>query len=151
MFNRRKNQGKPFQIDTLIGANTRISGDVEFAGGLHLDGAVDGNITSQPGAASQLSISDSGKVNGAINVATVVLHGLVQGDIVARTRVDLGSTAKVNGNVYYGLIEMAMGAEINGKLIHQSAAVADVKVTEASTTAPAIVVDISTTAKSKLG
>jgi len=151
MFNRRKNQGKPFQIDTLIGANTRISGDVEFAGGLHLDGAVDGNITSQPGAASQLSISDSGKVNGAINVATVVLHGLVQGDIVARTRVDLGSTAKVNGNVYYGLIEMAMGAEINGKLIHQSAAVADVKVTEPSASAPAIVVDISTTAKSKLG
>lgn len=122
MFNRHKHQPKSVQIDTLIGANTRIQGDLEFSGGLHLDGAVQGNVTAEKNSDSRLSISDSGKVNGSVHVGTVVLHGLVQGDIVAPTRVELGSTAKVDGNVYYGLIEMAMGAQINGKLIHRTAA-----------------------------
>ncbi len=152
MFNRRKSQfTKPFQIDTLIGAGTRIEGDVHFKGGLHLDGIVDGNIVAEADSNSRLSISDSGTVQGSINVSTVVLNGLVQGDIVAHTRVDLGATAKVNGNVYYGLIEMAMGAQINGKLIHQSAVTAELKPIDASTGPTAVMVDIGNTAKTKLG
>jgi cytoskeletal protein CcmA (bactofilin family) len=122
MFNRHKHPSKPVQIDTLIGANTRIQGDIEFSGGLHLDGAVQGNVNAEKNSTSSLSISDSGKVQGSVNVNTVVLNGLVEGDIIAPTRVELGATAKVDGNVYYGLIEMAMGAQINGKLIHRTAA-----------------------------
>lgn len=149
MFNRRKTQIKPFQIDTLIGAGTRINGDVQFSGGLHLDGTVVGNVTAEAATGSKLSVSDSGTVEGSINVATVVLNGTVQGDIVAATRVDLGSTAKVNGNVYYGLIEMTMGAQINGKLIHQSATTASaVKTVDPPA---ATVVELGNTAKSKLG
>ena len=49
----------------------------------------------------------------------VILNGTVKGDILAHDRVELGATARVTGNVYYGLIEMEMGAEINGKLIHE--------------------------------
>ncbi len=49
----------------------------------------------------------------------VVLHGIVRGDVYATKRVELGPTARVIGNVYYNLIEMAIGAEINGKLVHQ--------------------------------
>jgi len=149
MFNRHKNPAKPVQIDTLIGANTRINGDVQFSGGLHVDGTIEGNVSADQSSGSKLSISDSGKVQGSIHVANVVLNGLVQGDIVAQTRVDLGRTAQVNGDVYYGLIEMTMGAQINGKLIHQTAAVSDTKTTEA--VADATVVDIAATAKSKLG
>ena len=141
MFNRRKHSPKPIQIDTLIGANTRINGDLEFSGGLHVDGAVEGNISAEENSGSKLSISDSGKVHGSIRVPSVVLNGMVQGDIVAQTRVDLGSTAQVNGDVYYGLIEMAMGAQINGKLIHQTATASDIKTKEPASDA---VVDIGT-------
>ena len=49
----------------------------------------------------------------------VVLHGIVRGDCIRDQRVELGPTARVIGNVYYNLIEMAIGAEINGKLVHQ--------------------------------
>ena len=148
MFNRRKNQIKPFQIDTLIGVGTRINGDVQFKGGLHLDGTIVGNVIAETAANAKLSVSDSGTVQGSINVATVVLNGLVEGDVVAHTRIDVGSTARVNGNVYYGLIEMAMGAQINGKLIHQSASKAeDAKAAESA----AVVVEIGSTAKTKLG
>ena len=66
-----------------------------------------------------MSVSDSGLIEGSVNVPNVILNGAVTGDIYASARVELGATAKVAGNVHYGLIEMAMGAQINGKLIHQ--------------------------------
>ena len=66
-----------------------------------------------------LSISEDGTVEGEVTVPYVVLNGIVRGDVVASQRVELGPTARVIGNVYYNLIEMAIGAEINGKLVHQ--------------------------------
>lgn len=119
MFRRRNTKLKSMQIDTLIGAGTRIVGDVQFTGGLHVDGLIKGNVEAQPNATATLSISDSGEVEGMVNSPQVILNGSVVGDIVASQRIELGSTAKITGNVYYGLIEMAMGAQINGKLIHQ--------------------------------
>ena len=63
-------------------------------------------------------VSD-GTIEGGVNVPYVELNGIVRGDVVASQRVKLGASARVIGNVYYNLIEMAIGAEINGKLIHQ--------------------------------
>jgi cytoskeletal protein CcmA (bactofilin family) len=113
--NRRSSGG----IDTLIGAGTRIIGDVQFTGGLHLDGHVKGNVDALPDSGATLSVSDGGVVEGGVAVPNVVLNGVVMGDILAHERVEIGATARVHGDVYYGLIEMAMGAEINGKLIHE--------------------------------
>jgi cytoskeletal protein CcmA (bactofilin family) len=117
MFNRSK--PKPHRIDTLIGAGTRIIGDVQFTGGFHVDGHVKGNVDAPPDSSATLSVSDSGVVEGSVAVPNVVLNGSVKGDILAHDRVELGATARVTGNVYYALIEMEMGAEINGKLIHE--------------------------------
>jgi len=117
MFNRNKT--KPGHIDTLIGAGTRIIGDVQFSGGLHVDGFVKGNVDASGESGSLLSISDGGVVEGSVAVPNVILSGKVVGDILAHDRLELGATARVTGNVYYGLIEMAIGAEINGKLIHE--------------------------------
>ena len=107
-------------IDTLIGRTTRINGDVAFTGGFHLDGQVTGNVRAEPGATSVLSVSEHGCIEGSVDAPHVVLNGTVQGDIRARERVELGAKARVNGNVHYGVIEMTMGASINGKLIHEA-------------------------------
>jgi cytoskeletal protein CcmA (bactofilin family) len=114
-----KSKSKPQRIDTLIGAGTRIVGDVHFSGGFHVDGHVKGNVDALPDSGATLSVSDSGTIEGSVAVPNVVLNGTVKGDILAHDRVELGATARVTGNVYYGLIEMEMGAEINGKLIHE--------------------------------
>lgn len=114
-----KSKSKSQRIDTLIGAETRISGDVHFSGGFHIDGYVKGNVDARPESGATLSISDAGVVEGSVAVPNVILNGTVKGDILAHERVELGATARVTGNVYYGLIEMEMGAEINGKLIHE--------------------------------
>ena len=53
-------------------------------------------------------------------VPHVVLNGTVKGDVRATQRVELGPKARVIGNVQYKLIEMSIGAEVNGKLIHES-------------------------------
>jgi cytoskeletal protein CcmA (bactofilin family) len=119
MFKRNNKPPKSLQIDTLIGAGTRVVGDVEFKGGLHVDGTVHGNVAAPRDPTASLSVSDSGVIEGWVQAPSVILNGSIMGDIYASTRVELGATAKVAGNVHYGLIEMAMGAQINGKLIHQ--------------------------------
>jgi cytoskeletal protein CcmA (bactofilin family) len=121
MFKRNRNTDPVRStIDTLIGRTTRINGDVVFTGGFHLDGQVTGNVRAEAGATSVLSVSEHGCIEGSVDAPHVVLNGTVKGDIRARDRVELGAKARVNGNVHYGVIEMAMGASINGKLIHQA-------------------------------
>ncbi len=117
MFGRK--QRRHTVVETLVGANSRIKGDVHFTGGCHVDGTVKGNITADSDSHSALSISEDGSVEGGVTVPYVVLDGIVRGDVYANQRVELGATARVIGNVYYNLIEMASGAEINGKLVHQ--------------------------------
>jgi cytoskeletal protein CcmA (bactofilin family) len=105
------------RIDILLGKSARIHGDVEFSGGLHLDGCVMGNVRSDGDEPSTLSVSDTGLIEGSVIVDNIVLNGTVRGDIRASGRVVLGAQAKVQGNVYYGVIETALGAEIMGKLV----------------------------------
>lgn len=106
-------------VDTLVGSNTQVNGDLHFVGGCHIDGTVKGNVIADAASQSELSISENGTVEGGVTVPHVVLNGIVRGDVCASKRVELGPTARVIGNVYYNLIEMAIGAEINGKLVHQ--------------------------------
>jgi cytoskeletal protein CcmA (bactofilin family) len=114
MFNR---DSKPVRIDTLIARSVRIHGNLDFAGGLHLDGQVAGDVRADLTTPASLSVSDTGSIEGSVEVTDLVLHGAVRGDIVARGRVVLGASARVEGNVYYGVIEMTLGAQITGKLV----------------------------------
>ncbi len=109
------------RIDTVIGEQTRLEGDIHFAGGLHIDGTVKGNIIAEPDAENVLTVSEKGRIEGDVQVPNLVLNGAVEGDVHASERVELASHAKVTGNVYYNLIEMAIGAEVNGNLVHRGA------------------------------
>jgi cytoskeletal protein CcmA (bactofilin family) len=109
-------------ITTLVGKDTRVHGDVEFTGGCLIDGYVKGNVKSTKDENATLNVSERGCIEGAVMVANVTLNGTVKGDVKASRRVELGSKARVVGNVQYSLIEMAIGAAVNGKLIHESEA-----------------------------
>lgn len=112
------NRRRSTRIDTLIGRNTRVKGDISFTGGLHVVGHVEGNVQADNEDAV-LSIADEGRIEGEVRVPHIVLDGTVQGDVHAGERVELGANAKVIGDVYYNLIEMAVGASVNGKLVHK--------------------------------
>ena len=113
MFGRRdRSNGR---IDTLIGRNVAVQGDIEFAGGLHVDGRVAGSVRAA--ADGVLSVSEFGAIEGSVAASQVVVNGRVNGDIFGSERVVLGSKARVRGNVHYGVFEIALGAEISGKLV----------------------------------
>jgi cytoskeletal protein CcmA (bactofilin family) len=121
MFKRREKDGVG-PIDTLIGKNTRVQGDIEFSGGLHIDGRVFGSVRAASGADASLSVSEDGVIEGSVEARHVVTNGRVNGDILASERVVLGAKARVQGDVHYGVIEMALGAEISGKLVPRNSA-----------------------------
>lgn len=108
------------KIATVIGSGTTINGDVNFTGGLHVDGLICGNVQVDEVGASALTLSEQGKVEGDIRVPNVILNGTVVGDVYASERVELAPRARVTGTVYYNLLEMSMGAEVNGQLIKES-------------------------------
>ncbi|MEX0952128.1 MAG: polymer-forming cytoskeletal protein [Gammaproteobacteria bacterium] len=107
------------RIDTLIGQRSQVLGDLHFSGGLHVDGQVKGNVLADDDGSSLISLSDQGRIEGEVRVPHVVLNGVVVGDVHASVHIELAANARVTGNVYYNLIEMAIGAEVNGKLVHQ--------------------------------
>ena len=116
----KQKQSKNANVGTLIGPKTRINGDVEFTGGLHLDGYINGNVKGDSSPDTFLSVSRHGSIEGSVIATNVILNGIVKGDIDASGRVELGANARVLGNVHYTIIETAVGAQINGKLIHRA-------------------------------
>jgi cytoskeletal protein CcmA (bactofilin family) len=127
---------KPTSIQTLIGEKARIEGNLNFEGGCHVDGVVFGSVGGTKANGAFLSVSELGTVEGDVDVPRLALSGTVQGNVVVSDRAEFGPTAKVIGDVYYNLIEIAAGAEINGKLIHrpqlESASVANSESAHAS-------------------
>ena len=120
MFNLDKKSFKSVAtVTTLIGPGTLIHGDVSFSGGLHLDGTIEGVLRSDGANNAILTISDKGSVSGEIQVPNVIVNGTVKGDIIASERLELAEQARIEGNVYYKLLEMASGAQISGKIVHQ--------------------------------
>jgi cytoskeletal protein CcmA (bactofilin family) len=108
------------KIDTLIGAEAEIQGDLHFTGGLHVDGRIKGNVIADGDGV--LMLSEHGSIEGEVRVPHIFLNGTVTGDVHAEERVELASRARVRGNVFYQLIEMVVGAEVNGKLVHSAQA-----------------------------
>ena len=113
-----KPKTKATKIETLIGNSIEVRGDLIFSGGLHVDGKIVGNVIAEDGSDSMLVLSDHGSIEGEVRVPFVVLNGEVIGDVYATERVELSGRAQVSGNVFYNLLEMAMGAEVNGSLVH---------------------------------
>jgi len=118
MFGKKTNFSSA-RIDTLIGQGTEINGDLIFAGGLHVDGRINGNVAAEEGSSSILILSEFGHIEGDVRVPNIVINGKIVGDVHGSTRVELAPKSRIKGSVYYNLIEMAIGAEVNGALVHQ--------------------------------
>lgn len=137
MFFKSKS-GKPQnRIDSLIGAETRIDGDLSFSGGLRVDGRVCGNIREVEGHPSTLVLSEQGRIEGVIRVSHVVVNGTVIGPVHAGEYVELQGKSRVTGDVFYKTLEMHVGAIVEGKLMHQQ------EVGDAQASEPAVLVPSS--------
>lgn len=120
MWGKRVKKKVSDKIDSIVGQHSQVQGDIRFNGRLHVDGTIKGNVASEGADNSVLTVSQRGTVEGEVRVPFVFLDGIVRGDVYAHERIELAPNARVEGDVYYSLIEMAIGAEVNGKLVHLS-------------------------------
>jgi cytoskeletal protein CcmA (bactofilin family) len=103
---------------TLVSRQTEIVGDVRFAGELIVEGRIRGNVFADDESGAILRLADGGVIEGEVWVPVAVINGLVEGDLHCSHQLELAAKGVVMGNVFYNLIEMVMGSEINGSLLH---------------------------------
>ncbi len=118
MFSKDQHSKPQNRIDSLIGAGTRIEGNVHFSGGLRVDGEINGNIIAETDKPSTLVLSEQARVTGEINVTHLVVNGAITGPVRASEYMELQSKAKVIGDVCYKTLEIHLGATVTGKLTH---------------------------------
>jgi len=119
MFGSEKKTGVHRTIDTLIGTKTRLTGDLEFEGGLRIDGHVEGNVRAVGEKAGMLVIGEQATVTGTLSAANVIVNGMVNGPVHATEVLELQPKAKIVGDVSYKSLEMHTGAVVEGRLHHE--------------------------------
>ena len=120
MFGSRGNSKPQSRIDCLIGAGTKIEGDITFTGGLRVDGHVRGSVVASDGKSGTLVLSEQAQIEGEVRVSHVVINGTVVGPVHAAEYIELQSKANVTGDVYYKTLEMQLGAVLQGRLVYQN-------------------------------
>ncbi|ROU04526.1 bactofilin family protein [Lysobacter enzymogenes] len=126
------------QVDTMIGSHVVIRGDLQFSGGLYIEGRIIGKLIAVDGQPASLTLAENGSIEGEVRAPVVVINGSLQGDVYASERIELAAKARVEGNVHYKVVEMTAGSQLTGRLIHADAAAA-LPPPEAAITAGALV------------
>ena len=119
MFN--KTSKPQNRIDSLIGATTRIEGNVIFSGGLRVDGMVRGNVAALPDQPGTVVVSEQARIDGEVQAAHVVVNGTINGPVDSRETLELQANSRVKGDIHYKSIEIQQGAVIEGRLVHHTA------------------------------
>jgi cytoskeletal protein CcmA (bactofilin family) len=124
MFGKKANNPQS-RISSLIGEETVIEGNLNFSGGMRIDGVVNGNISSAAGKPSTLVLSEQAVVNGEVNVTHLVVNGKINGSVTTSEYLELQPKAVINGDIHYKTIELHLGAIVEGRLLHTADAVQD--------------------------
>ncbi len=132
MFGKRSNKPQN-RIDSLIGAGTKIEGNISFAGGLRVDGEIQGNVTAVADQATTLVVSEHASIEGEIRVSHLVANGAINGPVFATESLELQSHSRVRGDVHYNTLEMHLGAIVEGRLVHRSSEAKTVELKLAAT------------------
>lgn len=122
MFKQKPGPRDGHAVDTLIGAHVTIHGDVQFSGGLYVEGRIVGRVTAVDGGPAVLMLAEQGSIEGEVHAPVVMVNGRLDGDVHAAERVELASNARVLGNVHYRVVEMNAGAQLTGRLVHAAPA-----------------------------
>lgn len=99
-------------VPSIISANLTITGSMNTSGDVQIDGTIDGDVHSK-----QITLGESGVVNGAISADLARISGTVNGSITARV-VELGRSAKITGDINHFSLAIEPGAFIQGQMTH---------------------------------
>ena len=112
---------KEGNLSGFVGSGTIVTGEANFKAMMRVDGHLSGRINSSSGT---LIVGANGKVDANIEVAVAIVHGTINGDIIATQRLELGRAAKLNGNIQTASLMVEPGALFEGtcKMIRTNAA-----------------------------
>jgi len=118
MFGSKKKQNELFRakISTLIGEDSTVDGVVNFKGGLHVVGTINGGAVSEEDD-SVLIVSENAFVKGKVKVKHLIVNGEIDGEIYVDGKVELFDKARIKGDIHYKILELPVGAQVDGKLI----------------------------------
>ena len=108
-------------LSGFVGGGTVVTGEANFKAMMRIDGHMSGRVSSTSGT---LIVGANGKVDANIEVAVAIIHGTINGDIIATQRLELGRAAKVNGNIQTPSLVIEQGAVFEGscKMLQMTAA-----------------------------
>jgi cytoskeletal protein CcmA (bactofilin family) len=114
---------KDGSLSGFVGSGTVITGEASFKSMLRVDGRFSGRITSGTGT---LIVGAGGQVDANVEVSVAQIHGVLNGDIIAGQRIELGRAAKVSGNIQTPSLVIEQGAVFEGscKMVQLKAAAA---------------------------
>src|SRR6185369_15678369 len=112
---------KEGNLSGFVGNGTNVTGEANFKAMMRVDGHLSGRVMSTSGT---LIVGSNGKVDANVEVAVAVVHGTINGDIIATQRLELGRSAKVNGNIQTPSLIIEQGAVFEGscKMLQMTAA-----------------------------
>jgi cytoskeletal protein CcmA (bactofilin family) len=105
------------RVDAVLNRTLKIAGDVYFSGILHVECTIEGDLISDD-ENSTLILSDAGHIKGSVKSANVMINGRIDGNVLVNNKVELYEKSRINGDLHYNLLEMAVGAGVTGKLVH---------------------------------
>lgn len=115
------NEAKIRKNVTLITAQAEIHGDIRLSDALQIEGVVHGNILADPDSKAEVTVGIKGVVIGEIRAPHIVVNGEVRGNLYSSAHLTLNKKAKISGDVHYSMMEVVMGAKVNGKMIYVGA------------------------------
>ncbi len=110
----RKKSAVTNTIECLIGASTRVEGNVVFHGGLRIDGHVRGDVVAGGDRPGMLVVGEHARVEGDVVAAHLIVNGVIEGSITVSGLVELQSKARVSGELRYKSLEIQGGAIVEG-------------------------------------
>ncbi|MDR2853384.1 MAG: polymer-forming cytoskeletal protein [Burkholderiaceae bacterium] len=119
MFGSKKNSSHVSveKFSSLLAGNTTITGDLEFEGGLKVNGTIKGNVKYKKDSNSLLALSAEGRIEGNIHSYDALIDGTVVGDLEVEHLLELHANAHITGNITYRQLSMENGVSVDGRLI----------------------------------
>lgn len=101
----------PGTSKNVLNAEVEIKGNLKFAGELTLEGKLDGEINSE----GTLLLGDTAVINGNINAASVVLRGRINGNVVAKDKIEIKAKTEMFGDIKASKLTIEEGVTYVGK------------------------------------
>ncbi len=111
---------KDSSINTIIGENATVNGDIKLAGNIVVNGKVNGDIETK----GIIRVLQGAIIIGKLVGKDLHIGGQVEGNVIASGKVVLGDRSLLHGDVEAAQIVIEEGAQFEGKCDMQTRPVA---------------------------